>query len=267
MKLLSACIIAFAISLLIFFCFMKLGAFQGKEGGAPVSRNYSKFAGYFTPAENSPDGFTAATAAAGSVVHVWVKSRLADNGLYIEESERISGSGSGVIISRNGFIITNNHVVKDASSVRVTLPDRRLYDAELVGIDAAHDLALLKINQNNLDAIPFGNSDVARVGDWVLAIGYPWSLDETITAGIISAKPSQTGSPGSAYIQTDAVINFGSSGGALVNTNGELVGINTAIISPTAASIGYGFAMPANTVYNIIKSILKKRGIKDDRYN
>ncbi|WP_205780579.1 S1C family serine protease [Mucilaginibacter limnophilus] len=189
-------------------------------------------------------------------------------------------SGSGVLISTNGFIVTNNHVVEDASAIKVVLTDKRTFAAKLIGRDPNTDLALIKIEASGLNAATFGNSDEVRVGQWVLAIGYPFSLNTTVTAGIVSAKErsigiignkerlserQNTGSAVEAFIQTDAAINPGNSGGALINTNGELIGINAAIASQTGSYAGYGFAIPVNLVKKIVNDLRQfgtvKRGL------
>jgi serine protease Do len=170
------------------------------------------------------------------------------------------GLGSGVIVQSNGTILTNNHVVNGATRVKVELPDKRTFEAKVIGTDPATDLAVLKIEATNLPAIPLGDSDRVRVGDVVLAIGNPLGLRQTVTSGIISAKGRQTGvSDGSFedFLQTDAAINHGNSGGALVNLNGELVGINSQILSPTGASVGLGFAIPANMAKSVMAQLLK----------
>lgn len=176
-------------------------------------------------------------------------------------------SGSGVIINASGYIVTNNHVVQGADVVDVTLNDNRSFKAEVIGTDPDTDLALIKINQTNLPFIPFVNSDNARVGEWVLAVGNPFNLNSTVTAGIISAKGrninildrnTQEGNTAiESFIQTDAAINPGNSGGALVDMNAGLVGINTAIASPTGAYSGYGFAVPSNIVSKIVEDLMK----------
>lgn len=172
-------------------------------------------------------------------------------------------SGSGVIISSDGYIVTNNHVVDGATEVTVTLNDRKNYKAKIVGTDANTDLALLKIDANNLAVMPMGNSDDVHLGQWVLAVGYPLNLDVTVTQGIVSAKSRNIGinrhgsSPVEAFIQTDAAVNPGSSGGALVNTTGELVGINAAIASPTGAYAGYAYSIPSNLMKKVIGDIMK----------
>ncbi len=170
------------------------------------------------------------------------------------------GLGSGVIIESNGTILTNNHVVDGAQTVKVDLPDKRTFEAKIVGTDPASDLAVLKIEADNLPTLTLGDSDKVRVGDVVLAFGNPLGLRQTVTSGIISAKGRQTGlSDGSFedFLQTDAPINQGNSGGALVNTNGELIGINSQILSPSGGSIGIGFAIPSNMARSVTDQILK----------
>jgi serine protease Do len=177
------------------------------------------------------------------------------------------GIGSGVIIDSNGYIVTNNHVVSGASDLEVTLHDNRTYKAEVVGTDPATDLALIRIDEKNLPVIPIANSDEAQVGEWVLAVGNPFGLTSTVTAGIISAKSrslninSEKNSIES-YIQTDAAINPGNSGGALVNLQGGLVGINSAIASPTGSYSGYGFAVSSNIVSKVIEDLIKFGTVK-----
>ena len=178
--------------------------------------------------------------------------------------EQRSG-GSGVIISTDGYIVTNNHVVDGASKLRVTLNDDRTFDAELIGRDAAPDVALLKIDGKDLPTLAFGSSDALRLGEWVLAIGSPFDLRSTVTAGIVSAKGRQMGVIPSqfsveSFIQTDAAVNPGNSGGALVNAHGELVGINTLIMSQTGSYIGYSFAVPETIVRKVVMD-LKEFGI------
>ena len=173
--------------------------------------------------------------------------------------------GSGVIISTDGYIVTNNHVVEDATKLKVKLNDGRLFDAELVGTDPTTDVALIKIDGKDLPTIPFGNSDELRLGEWVLAIGSPFDLQSTITAGIVSAKARDLGViPNEAriesFIQTDAAVNPGNSGGALVNTRGELVGINTVIKSSTGSYVGYSFAVPETIVRKVVVD-LKEYGV------
>lgn len=172
-------------------------------------------------------------------------------------------SGSGVIISEDGYIVTNNHVVDGANEITVTLNDRKNYKAKVVGTDPNTDLALIKIDGKDLPVMPLGNSDEVRLGQWVLAIGYPLNLDVTVTQGIISAKSRNIGinrqgsAPVEAFLQTDAAVNPGSSGGALVNTNGELIGINAAIASPTGSYAGYAYSIPSNLMKKVAGDIMK----------
>lgn len=173
--------------------------------------------------------------------------------------------GSGVIISKDGYVVTNNHVVDGASKLRVKLNDGRTFDAKLVGRDSATDVALLKVEGEDLPTLPFGSSDALRLGEWVLAIGSPFDLQSTITAGIVSAKARNLGAiPNDfrieSFIQTDAAVNPGNSGGALVNTRGELVGINTLIKSQTGSYIGYSFAIPEAIVRKVVVD-LKEYGV------
>lgn len=182
----------------------------------------------------------------------------------MQKREQRSG-GSGVIISTDGYIVTNNHVVENSTKLRVKLNDGRTFDARKIGTDSATDVALIKIDAENLPTIAFGSSDALRLGEWVLAIGSPFDLQSTITAGIVSAKARQLDViPDDfrleAFIQTDAAVNPGNSGGALVNTRGELVGINTVIKSSTGSYIGYSFAVPESIVRKVV-SDLKEYGI------
>lgn len=172
------------------------------------------------------------------------------------------GVGSGVIISNDGYIVTNNHVVDGSTEIDVTLNDRRTYKAKLIGTDQGTDLALIKIDAENLPVIVFGNSDSLKVGEWVLAVGNPFNLASTVTAGIVSAKTRNINIINSqmkleAFIQTDAAVNQGNSGGALVNTRGQLVGINTAIASQTGTYAGYSFAIPVSIVQKVVTDIRK----------
>lgn len=176
-------------------------------------------------------------------------------------------TGSGVIISQDGYIVTNNHVVDNAEKIEITLNDKRSYVADVIGKDPTTDLALLKIKENNLPFISYGNSDNVKVGEWVLAVGNPFNLTSTVTAGIISAKarninilandPSKGLNPVESYLQTDAAVNPGNSGGALVNTKGELVGINSAIASNTGSYTGYSFAIPVNLARKVVADLLE----------
>lgn len=179
------------------------------------------------------------------------------------------GSGSGVIISPDGYIVTNNHVIANASNLEVTLNNNKTYTAKLIGTDPNTDIALIKVDgEGDLPFIPFGDSNNVKLGEWVLAVGNPFNLTSTVTAGIISAKARDLnqfdGNPQS-FIQTDAAVNRGNSGGALVNTRGELIGINTAITSETGSYVGYSFAVPSNNARKVIEDIIEygnvQRGI------
>lgn len=181
------------------------------------------------------------------------------------QTQKREATGSGVIISEDGYIVTNNHVVNGADELTVTLNDNREFSARIVGTDPNTDLALIKVNAKNLPTLPIGDSDNLKVGEWVLAVGNPYNLSSTVTAGIVSAKARSIGGGGgegpsiSSFIQTDAAINPGNSGGALVNTRGELVGINAMLYSQTGSYSGYGFAIPT-TIMNKIVGDLKQYG-------
>lgn len=178
------------------------------------------------------------------------------------KAEQERGLGSGVILSSDGYIVTNNHVIDGAERLEVTLNDNSIYNAKVVGTDPSTDVALLKIEAENLPVIPVGDSDALKVGEWVLAVGNPFGFTSTVTTGIVSAKARSVGSAAmgrpmgiESYIQTDAAVNPGNSGGALVNINGELVGINTAIYSQTGNYVGYSFAIPSSIVTKIVTDI------------
>lgn len=209
-----------------------------------------------------------------AVVHVKTKEfrEYAVNPLYefffgeqpSGEARPILGFGSGVIISKKGYIVTNNHVIKDSDEVVVVLNDKREYNAKVIGADPNTDIALLKVDAENLTSLKFGSSDALRLGEWVLAIGNPYNLTSTVTAGIVSAKAR--GEMGllvgqefriESFIQTDAAVNPGNSGGALINTGGELVGINTAIASRTGAFTGYSFAVPVSIVEKVVTDLIE----------
>ncbi|MEO0038407.1 MAG: hypothetical protein RIQ59_1618 [Bacteroidota bacterium] len=175
-----------------------------------------------------------------------------------QQQEQI-GTGSGVIISEDGYIVTNNHVIKDATELEVTLNNKKVYKAKLIGTDSKMDIALLKIDsEDKLPYSTFADSDQVKVGEWVLAVGNPYNLTSTVTAGIVSAKARNLDTNGiQSFIQTDAAVNPGNSGGALVNTRGELIGINTMISSPTGSYAGYSFAIPSNITRKIIEDIME----------
>ncbi len=182
-----------------------------------------------------------------------------------EFQQHSQSSGSGVIVSSDGYIVTNNHVVEDASEIEIILNDNSKYTAKVIGADPSTDIAVLKIDAKNLQPIPIGNSDEINIGEWVLAVGNPFNLTSTVTAGIVSAKArninllgerSKKSVPIESFIQTDAAVNPGNSGGALVNTRGELVGINTAIASQTGSYAGYSFAVPVNLVTKVMHDLI-----------
>lgn len=209
---------------------------------------------------SAPTDFTAAaTAVTPAVVNIRTYQEGSSfdfwqNGTYG------SSSGSGVIISADGFIVTNNHVIEDGGEIEVTLADQREFSAEIIGTDPSTDLALIRIKGKKLPFLDFGNSDSVMIGEWVLAVGNPFDLSSTVTAGIVSAKGRsieilEGQDRIESFIQTDAAVNPGNSGGALVNTNGELVGINTAIITRSGRYEGYSFAVPANLVRKVIKDL------------
>ncbi|MDR1347850.1 MAG: Do family serine endopeptidase [Prevotellaceae bacterium] len=177
------------------------------------------------------------------------------------------GSGSGVIISPDGYIVTNNHVIEKANEVEITLNDKKTYTAKVIGTDPSTDVALLKVDATDLPYLPFGNSDDVKIGEWVLAVGNPFNLTSTVTAGIVSAKARNLGHISNSstmniqsFIQTDAAVNMGNSGGALVNTRGELIGINSAIASTTGMFAGYSFAVPSQIAKKVVDD-LKEYGV------
>ena len=172
------------------------------------------------------------------------------------QTPKREATGSGVIISADGYIVTNNHVVEGADQLTVTLNDNREFSARIIGTDKNTDLALIKVDGKNLPTLPIGDSDKLKVGEWVLAVGNPFNLNSTVTAGIVSAKArSLGGNPIESFIQTDAAINQGNSGGALVNTQGELVGINAMLYSQTGSYSGYGFAIPTTIMNKVVADI------------
>ena len=229
--------------------------------------------------DNWPDFTYAAESAVDAVVYVRVVSTQTQQqapssifdfffgypGAAPQQRERV-GSGSGVIIREDGYIVTNNHVIEGATKIEVTLNNNQTYPATLVGTDPATDVALLKVDASGLPSIPFGDSDKLRLGEWVIAIGSPYDLRSTITAGIVSAKGRSMPSNGEfkieSFIQTDAAVNPGNSGGALVDKAGNLVGINTAIISQTGSYTGYSFAVPSNIVKKIAYDLMDFGSVK-----
>ncbi|NDP21561.1 MAG: Do family serine endopeptidase [Paludibacter sp.] len=244
-----------------------------------VPATYAKFANVANAMET--DFTVAAELTVNAVVHVKTKTPMRTqqfgggfNDPFFEyffgrpqqgqpkEAPMQEGSGSGVIISNDGYIVTNNHVIDKSAEIEVVLNDKRTFKAKLIGSDPGTDIALLKIEAEKLPIIAFGNSDLLKVGEWVLAVGNPFNLTSTVTAGIVSAKARSINIINSqlkieSFIQTDAAVNPGNSGGALVNTRGELVGINTAIASQTGTYTGYAFAVPVSIVQKVVADIRK----------
>lgn len=230
------------------------------------------------PQQQGPDLTVAAERSVHSVVHVKTISNQSSGysgnplyefffgpGLPTPRQQPVMGAGSGVIITKDGYIVTNNHVIEDASNIEVTLNDNRTFEAKLTGTDPATDIALIKIDAEDLPYLEYGNSDELKIGEWVLAVGNPFNLTSTVTAGIVSAKSRninilrrEQGTLGiESFIQTDAAVNPGNSGGALVNTSGELVGINTAIASQTGSYTGYSFAVPVSIVKKVVADLME----------
>lgn len=245
----------------------------------PTNNSYALATGNNgSPAATAPNTFNrAAEASMDAVVHI-ISTEVARP--RNEAEERFynyfgtpapkKSSGSGVIISKDGYIVTNNHVIADATEVEVSLNNGRKYKAKVVGVDPNTDLAVIKIDERDLPSINFANSDQARIGDWVLAVGNPMNLTSTVTAGIISAKGRNISLLEGqrvieSFIQTDAAVNPGNSGGALVDMDGRLVGVNTAIASTTGSYTGYSFAVPANLVKKVVGDLIEygtvKRGV------
>ena len=229
----------------------------------PVNYNYSY------KSSSSTDFILAAEKTIDAVVHVKNTTLSSNNNQswyrYFYEGEndipeRV-GTGSGVIVSPDGYIITNNHVIDGYSEIEITTNNNKSYKANLIGTDPGTDIAVLKINTDKmLPYISFGDSDITKIGEWVLAVGNPFNLNSTVTAGIISAKSrdlNKYDNKNESYIQTDAAVNKGNSGGALVNTNGQLIGINTAISSVTGGFVGYSFAVPSNVARKVFEDIIE----------
>jgi Do/DeqQ family serine protease len=253
---------------------------EGDTGKVPA--NYAGFNG--VTGNNGPVDFSpAAEAAIPATVHIKTKAtRTVSNNLprnnpfgdlfpdlddfFGDRSRSIPqmASGSGAIISEDGYIVTNNHVVDGADDITVTLTNKKSFKAKLVAADPSSDLAVIKIDAKGLPFLLYGNSDEVKVGQWVLAVGYPLTLETTVTAGIVSAKgrtleinKRQSSTPVESFIQTDAAVNPGNSGGPLINTEGKLIGINSAIASPTGAYAGYSFTIPVNIVKKIVSDLMK----------
>jgi serine protease Do len=221
-----------------------------------------------------PDFTGAAESSVNAVVHVTTEATMQQApvmdffwGFRQAPPQEVRGAGSGVIISDDGYIVTNNHVVENADMIHVHLNDKRQYTATVVGRDPSTDIALIKVDAKGLPVLPYGNSDDVKVGQWVLAVGNPMNLTSTVTAGIVSAKarninilqydPNKDIFPIESFIQTDAAVNPGNSGGALVDASGKLVGINSAIASTTGAYTGYSFAVPVNIVRKVTADLME----------
>ena len=219
------------------------------------------------PSSTLPDLTFAASKSIDAVVHVKNTSIVEDNDswalqfFYGDDSRKKVGTGSGVIISPDGYIVTNYHVIENSSEVIVRTNDNKEYEAVIIGFDEIYDIAVLKIDSDKrLNYLFFGDSDSTLIGEWVLAVGNPYNLNSTVTAGIISSKSrdlNEYDQKNQSFIQTDAAVNFGNSGGALVNIEGELIGINTLIQSMTGGYVGYSFAVPSNTVRKIFEDLLE----------
>ena len=237
-----------------------------------ISNPVSAFSVYSNTQKNFgtsslPDLTFAASKTIDAVVHVKNTSIVEESDswalqfFYGDDSKKKVGTGSGVIISPDGYIITNYHVIENSSEVIVTTNNNKEYEAEIIGFDEVTDIAVLKIDSNiKLDYIFFGDSDSTLIGEWVLAVGNPYNLNSTVTAGIVSSKSrdlNEYDQKNQSFIQTDAAVNFGNSGGALVNIQGELIGINTLIQSMTGGYVGYSFAVPSNTVRKIFEDIIE----------
>lgn len=262
--------------------FISLGGYtllqkeNGKFKGVPQSSAPVQLASLTGSGINYPDFTVAANTSIHAVVHIKTeyarKNNMYDNFFNFHDffgdspfgqQGPLQGAGSGVIISPDGFIVTNNHVVQDASKIEIVLNDKRSYEGTVVGTDPSTDLAVVKIKESNLPFLSYGNSDDLQIGEWVLAVGNPFNLTSTVTAGIVSAKArninilgTPDGTSIESFIQTDAAVNRGNSGGALVNTRGELVGINAAIASGNGFYAGYSFAIPVNIVKKVVADLI-----------
>jgi len=267
------------------FIFNKLND-QNLQVSTPQAAPIKQYASMPIAPAIHTDFTTAAEKAIDAVVHVTVvverESNVYGNSLFdfffgeegAPQTYESMGSGSGVIISKDGYIVTNNHVIDKSKTIKVVLNDKRSYTAKLVGTDPVTDIALIKLVDTEDEVFPtlnFGNSESLKIGEWVLAVGNPFSLSTTVTAGIVSAKgrnmynmrsPSQGKMSIESFIQTDAAVNPGNSGGALVNTSGDLIGINTAIASPTGTYAGYAFAVPSTIVKKVVADLMEYGEIK-----
>ena len=223
-----------------------------------------------------PDFILAAERSVNAVVHVktMYKNQVYNDpvynfffgDMYQRQTPTVQSAGSGVIITNDGYIVTNNHVIQKAEYIEVVMNDKRTFTAKVIGVDPTTDLALLKIDETNLPVITYGDSDELKVGEWVMAVGNPFNLTSTVTAGIVSAKARNINILSQysieSFIQTDAAVNPGNSGGALINNQGQLVGINTAIASQTGSYVGYSFAIPVNIVKKIVTDMIEFGEVK-----
>ncbi len=275
--------------------FVEKDTYAGQQNGViPANYKYTGLLDGNTPPGNTVDFTAPAQAATPAVVHIKTKTnaKQANNSLpkrspnnpfsdFFDDdmfNQLFGGrgrgiipeqraSGSGVIVSEDGYIVTNNHVVENADEIDITLSNKKTYKAKVIGSDPSYDLSVIKIEAAGLPFLLYGNSDDVKIGQWVLAIGYPLNLETTVTAGIISAKARTLGlnkdrngdarTGVESFIQTDAAVNMGNSGGALINTDGRLVGINSAIASPTGYYSGYSYAIPVNIVKKVIDDLIK----------
>lgn len=251
------------------------GAAVTDIGASPAVR-YVNLPGPAGTTMAAPDFTGAAERTVNAVVHVTTETMVTQRDPFADffwgyrapvQQRPVQGAGSGVIISDDGYIVTNNHVIEGADKIQVHLNDKRMMEARIIGRDPSTDIALLKVDASGLPSMPFGNSDEVKVGEWVLAVGNPFNLTSTVTAGIVSAKARSINIlqqdanrdifPIESFIQTDAAVNPGNSGGALVNAAGELIGINTAIASQTGSYAGYSFAVPVNIAKKVTGDLLE----------
>jgi Do/DeqQ family serine protease len=278
----------------VFFLMAVLGGFISLAGYTLMQKNTDKLQGvpqssvpvHLTSmtgqAADYPDFTVSANTSIHAVVHIKTeyarKNSMYDNFFNFHDffgdspfgqQGPLQGAGSGVIIAADGYIVTNNHVVQDASKIEIVLNDKRSYEGTIIGTDPSTDLAVVKIKETNLPYLNYGNSDELQIGEWVLAVGNPFNLTSTVTAGIVSAKArninilgTPDGTSIESFIQTDAAVNRGNSGGALVNTRGELVGINAAIASGNGFYAGYSFAIPVNIVKKVVADLIDYREVQ-----
>ncbi len=250
------------------YLFQKISPAEDRLYTFNSSTQPTAFANYQTSSDGvlNTDFVAASAASTPSVVYITTMANSSSNGNWMDwffngGNQNTAGSGSGIIFSKDGYLVTNNHVIESADKIEV-MHNRKSYSAKLVGLDPSTDLAVLKIEGTNLPAIKVGNSTAVRVGEWVLAVGNPFNLTSTVTAGIVSAKGRNINLlssqfPIESFIQTDAAINPGNSGGALVNLKGELIGVNTAIYSRTGSYTGYGFAVPVDIVKKVVTDLIQ----------